>query len=550
MTAMLAPLPKNYYLDNFLVLLRHVASRYADLLNEAEQRYVSEFKALSVDAQKLYVRMVMRRGWLFREDKLKYDDIADKRSAMLELFASNLAAPARPETGDTLLNLLTRAELATLIEGGVSAALKRHSLVERLQTGSPDWAEQVCRAFPIVQVSGADYLDTFLLLFFGTLSQDLSEFVLRDLGINRYADYSLDTKWRMFEQRAQIDAHLLYYRTRQQCLEGDLANAVACLGERTEVLAHCMAMPELQRRWRSLFYHIGRDCERAGMWEEANTLYTLSDNNDALQRLARRAGTDCRYADALALCRRILACSPSVLDEEFVHGFGARLAKKSDLDFPSKPLFSPKKNTILLDQRPDESVEETAARWLCRDGEPCFFVENRLFSLVFLTLYWDVLFTPVSGAFTHPFQRRPHDLYEPDFLERRRDVCLEAEAMFEQRLKDPDALYEQMRACAEVANPFFYGSLPPEEAVTLALQRLSFAQWQRIFSRIWRDPKQHRSGFPDLVFFPATGGVELIEVKGPGDTLQPNQRRWLRYFSESGIPASVLHVKWNAGSVA
>ncbi|HIL96585.1 MAG TPA: VRR-NUC domain-containing protein, partial [Pseudomonadales bacterium] len=52
------------------------------------------------------------------------------------------------------------------------------------------------------------------------------------------------------------------------------------------------------------------------------------------------------------------------------------------------------------------------------------------------------------------------------------------------------------------------------------------------------------SGFPDLIVFPASQGYRLTEIKGPGDKLQNNQKRWFRFFKASGIPANILNVAW------
>jgi hypothetical protein len=68
-----------------------------------------------------------------------------------------------------------------------------------------------------------------------------------------------------------------------------------------------------------------------------------------------------------------------------------------------------------------------------------------------------------------------------------------------------------------------------------------------IFDRLSRDLRENRTGFPDLVLFPdeiSGGGYELVEVKGPGDALQKNQKRWLLYFQFHDIPVRVLNVAW------
>jgi hypothetical protein len=59
------------------------------------------------------------------------------------------------------------------------------------------------------------------------------------------------------------------------------------------------------------------------------------------------------------------------------------------------------------------------------------------------------------------------------------------------------------------------------------------------------DPGENRRGFPDLIALGSNpGDYRLIEVKGPGDTLQHGQRRWLRFFREQSIPACVARVEW------
>jgi len=82
------------------------------------------------------------------------------------------------------------------------------------------------------------------------------------------------------------------------------------------------------------------------------------------------------------------------------------------------------------------------------------------------------------------------------------------------------------------------------EILELALQRIPFGHWMRIFERILLDLRNNRAGFPDLVLFPAAGGYQLIEVKGPGDNLQKNQQRWMHYFAQHDIPHAIAKVRW------
>ena len=65
-----------------------------------------------------------------------------------------------------------------------------------------------------------------------------------------------------------------------------------------------------------------------------------------------------------------------------------------------------------------------------------------------------------------------------------------------------------------------------------------------IFTRNLKDLRNNRAGFPDLVHFPADGGYCLIEVKGPGDSLQQNQQRWMQHFEAHRIPHRLARVSW------
>jgi hypothetical protein len=82
------------------------------------------------------------------------------------------------------------------------------------------------------------------------------------------------------------------------------------------------------------------------------------------------------------------------------------------------------------------------------------------------------------------------------------------------------------------------------DMLALALEHVPPAMLGAIFRRILFDPRANRSGLPDLVAFDGESGFKLIEVKGPGDQVQANQRRWFRFFLETDIPFEVAWVEW------
>ena len=76
-----------YYLTNFRFVLAWVGERHADLLAADELAFVEQFESLPKASQALLVRMVMRKGELFRLSKLSYAEVGDSAAAMAPLIA-------------------------------------------------------------------------------------------------------------------------------------------------------------------------------------------------------------------------------------------------------------------------------------------------------------------------------------------------------------------------------------------------------------------------------------------------------------------------------
>jgi hypothetical protein len=65
-------LPVGYYVDNFLAILDFVDDHYDDVLTVDEKTFSRTFRSLSLEARRLYVRLMSRKGPLFRSDTLVY----------------------------------------------------------------------------------------------------------------------------------------------------------------------------------------------------------------------------------------------------------------------------------------------------------------------------------------------------------------------------------------------------------------------------------------------------------------------------------------------
>ena len=198
-------LPTFYYQHNFLHLLQRVNNLYRDLLNDAEIQFVDDFLTLSQDAQCLYIRLLCRKGDVFRLDKLNYPEIHSPDLACQELlsaqFFCSVGLTDISDFGENnLIKLFSKKELldrycgiAPEAQRGALNALSREQLVQRLltQAESESWWQSLL-SVGVIGVFGELEFTTLRLLYFGNLHQDFSDFVLRDLGIYRYEKYPLE----------------------------------------------------------------------------------------------------------------------------------------------------------------------------------------------------------------------------------------------------------------------------------------------------------------------------------------------------------------------
>lgn len=186
-------LAQGYYLTNFTLLLDSVVGRYSDILTPGERAFVSGFAELSEEARRLYVRLVSRKGPLFRSDRLAYDDIPDINAAQAELGQRGYLEIGGEYDVAEALRLLRVGEIRELFED-VPGGLRKDDLLAWV---AEEHDEQRIRTvidemFEVLSPAHSDTVSTYLLLFFGNAHQDLSEFVVTDLGHVRYEQYQLD----------------------------------------------------------------------------------------------------------------------------------------------------------------------------------------------------------------------------------------------------------------------------------------------------------------------------------------------------------------------
>lgn len=547
-----------YYLTNFRFVLEWVVQRHGDLLDATEHGILAALTPLPDASQALLVRMVMRKGEHFRTSRLRYAEIGDTERALAPLVAAGLVDELPLLSVEELFRQLRLPELRRALAGeitaaGLPAATGKAVLYESLAPLFSEprrlaawWPEAPDR---VVRLTVMALCDRLRLMFFGNLRQDWAEFVLTELGLQRFERVAITPDSRAFRRRAEVDAYLALHRLRERLDAGEAVSTLCA-----ELPAPLTDNAWLTARHRRLCVALGRQAEREGQGEPALALYAQAGWPGAGQtgsvearirrlRLLERRGD---HAAALALAEQRMEDPASEEEAQALGRLVPRLRRRLGLAPPaSADEPRPRQWTLAL---PPGPVEVAVRDALHHESAPVHYVENSLLTGLFGLLCWEALFAPLPGAFFHPFHHGPADLYREDFVARRRalfDACLA-------RLDDGsyrEVIRATWREKHGLASPFVHWGALDQGRLEQALACLPTAHLRVCFERLLGDLKANRAGLPDLIqFLPeAPEGqprYRLIEVKGPGDRLQDNQRRWMTFFHAHDIPVAVCHVCW------
>lgn len=535
--------PELYYLANFRKALDWLDTHHRDLMDDAELAFVANFLQLPLPSQALLVRLVMRKGVHFRASKLRYAEIGDIATAAGALLASGWLIEHAALTFDELGALLLKDELATHFADDLPGGnLKKSELLEHLRAlhteprSLADWCPRLDER--LLSLAIGPLCDRLRLMFFGNLAQDWSEFVLADLGIFRYEQVPITPGSRGFRSRQDLDDYL-HLRLCREAFEAGMTvpEVLQQLGDFASASAH------INERHQRLLLQLAQHLERAGELDSALTLYRDTRALGSRQRQIRvleRLGQD---AEALALVEQVLEAPLNAEEAQLAGRARTRLRRR--LGLPAAPKAA-KLDEDRLDLRLPRaaSVELAVAAHLAEPDAPVHYVENTLICGLFGLLCWEAIFAPLPGAFFHPFHTGPVDLHRADFHARRSELFAACLA----RLDDGSYRDAMRRTHAEkfgIQSPFVFWELLDAERLEQALACLPPAHLGAWFRRLLADIRENRAGMPDLIqFWPREGRYRMIEVKGPGDRLQDNQKRWLAFCAEHGMPVSVCYVEW------
>ncbi|MGQ7843423.1 VRR-NUC domain-containing protein [Granulosicoccus sp. 3-233] len=536
----------DYYLANFHRLAEFVVDTYRDILTPEERQWYASVQSSPESAQRLYIRLLTRKGSVFRLSRLRYPEIDDLQQAAGQLATRGLADISAPTDPRTLLAAFTKPELLDLLEPGLARSRPRAELIEQVMSSDvlsmQNAIDELQGADHWITLFGHQHWNVFRLGFFGNLYQDSSEFVLQELGTVRYESYRLDNDARAYATRAQLNAHLRYFECEALFETIDQKQPEQLLALIGQLPVEVVDDDHLQRRVDRYRNRVARQLERLGRDADALALYAHSLHPPARERRIRLHLQRDERESAARLLASLLEDPFNDAESQVGERLQQQLNKLRGRKSKRAPRFRPQTTTLTLSDSPGR-VELAARDFYARFGE-CQYTENALSNAVLGLFIWDIIFHPVPGAFFNPFQSAPADFRQPSFARRRANLLmsrfeeLDTPDLFRQRVVDAHAQHQGK------SNPLVRWGRIDRDLLVLALDRIPADHWRVIFQRILSDTRENTSGFPDLILFREEGGYEFIEIKGPGDTLQQNQLRWMQYFDQSRIPCRVVNVRW------
>ena len=533
-----------YYLDNFNRLIEHAQMHYPDLLSADETRWLQSYKRLSTPSQCLMVRLLSRKGCWFRSDKLDYVEIPNLSDALQELSTSGFIALSNPKASHNLvitehelgLHLLTKPELVNVFPTLRSSKSAKKDMLLGLLTQQP-FDNYEALTFDCIHVNEAEVIDVLLLLFFANTYQDLSQFVLSDLGLNTFENYPLSKQRRFFNSREQLSQLLSMRDVQRQYYEGDRKDC--------DVLEHLLqSLPcesehrTIARKRSRLINDIARDLERLNQNEKAVHWFKQSSLPPSRERLARIYDKQDELNLMSDTVTKIRTNPSDVSELEVAVKLEQRLLRKQGQKVPrtSKPICEQMRLELDLSQT---RVELAVKQHFEAQGWEVYFSENSFLCGLFGLAFWDVIFSDVEGAFINRYQYRPLDLYHSDFQQKRElQINAVIQTISNQGIDHLLDIYDEKLG---IANPFVHWNHFPKALIERSIHSVPRALLIDLFKVILSDLKLFRTGMPDLIAF-KDHQFHWIEVKGPGDKLQDNQWRWIKEFERLSVPFSVCYV--------
>ncbi|KAM1132567.1 hypothetical protein ACFX13_047870 [Malus domestica] len=427
-------------------------------------------------------------------------------------------------------------------------------------------------------------------LFFLNGEQDLSAFLLVDLGIVKYPTYKCTVSQQIFSGRDGLLAYEEAIEVAQiidQALDGSNNGIVLkCIkiadarmsSEVTQFLTSesmapflsCFSAPhvyskvvllgisflEREHRYSDAIYLLKRllkcfTCDgRRGYWtlRLSIDLEQMGYLNESLS-VAENGLLDqwVRAGSRVALQRRVLRLGKPPRRWK-TPSFAESVKRKIvEVHVQGRPLNSVigMKSRFYGEDGEQCGVEQLALQHYAGEGWQGVHSESGIWLTIFGLLMWDIIFSDIPNVFRNRFQIAPLDLQTDSFYLVRKshmESHLQKihDGMAEEILITSWELHEGT-SCRGVN--WDHHSLSELRAAVTCIGGPCLASFCR---HLAQDYRSWSSGMPDLLLWrfhgKYKGEAKLVEVKGPRDRLSEQQRAWLLLFMDCGFNAEVCKV--------
>ncbi|KAF8048759.1 hypothetical protein N665_2413s0002 [Sinapis alba] len=591
------------YQMNFNVLVQEVLRSCSHLLTTDEKAFLESFPSLSEDSQRLFIRLYTRKGPWFRLSNISYPEVSDSLQAMKDLTGMGFMTSVEDANDlsyqmmKEITELLNVTELRDILSMNkvFSRGSRKRDLINSLCSYYNDGTRQNIGTMILertglcakISSTAESLIWRVERLFFLNREQDLSSFVLLDLGIIKYPTYKCIDSEQIFSNRTKLLAYEEAIEVAQLMDESldseDSGIVLKCImiaetrissSSSESALFNCFTAPwvyskmvllgvsflENQKRYNQAVYLLRRllscfNCDgRRGYWTVrlSTDLEHMGRPNESLS-VAEQGLLDpwVRAGSRIALQRRIL-----------------RLAK------PPRRWKTPTFPNLIDNKIPEVTIQGRSLncevgmknRFYGEDGEQCgveqlalqyyngegggwqgMHTESSIWLTIFSLLMWDILFSDVPGVFQTRFQTAPLDLdTESFYLTRKETIESQLEKVANGMAEEILIIsYETHRgtACRGVAWERF--SLEELRAAVACVGGKCVASLCRYLAQ---DYRSWCSGMPDLLLWRFKengyeGEAKLVEVKSEKDRLSEQQRAWLLLLMDSGFIVEICKVR-------
>ncbi|CAE1251009.1 FAN1 [Acanthosepion pharaonis] len=193
------------------------------------------------------------------------------------------------------------------------------------------------------------------------------------------------------------------------------------------------------------------------------------------------------------------------------------------------------------------NVEQLVLRHYKNSGYPKgIHAEGSIVSTLFFLFFWEIIFMAVPDVFRCTFQTCPLDMMSSEFYTNRKKLV-------DDRLQQISlaSIQELWDIMAVTWNTYFgvnchinWNNWTSLEEIQGLVSCIGGEILAGILERYAKNPRQTRSGFPDLTLWNVeTKQFKISEVKGPGDRLSTKQMLWIDHLLQIGVDAEVCHIK-------